>query len=60
MSADRWTSLRDQIRQERAAQDELAADHAELGHDEESSRAYGRVEAYDEVLATMVRMEASQ
>jgi hypothetical protein len=52
----RWTSLRDHIRQERATQDDLAAEHAEYGRDDQSERAYGRVEAYDEMLATMDRM----
>ena len=56
----RWTALREHITEERAAQDELAADHAELGHDDQSERCYGRVEALDRVLAVMDRMEAGE
>ena len=56
-----WAALREHIRQERAAQDEIAADHSELsGHDRQEERCYGRVEALDELLATMTRMEAGQ
>ena len=29
---DRWNRLREEIARERAAQDQLAADHGELGH----------------------------
>ena len=54
----RWGRLREEIRQERAAQDEQAAGHGELGHWEQEERAYGRVEALDRLLATMDRMEA--
>ena len=54
---DRWTALRNHITGERTTQDQLAADHAELGHDWASERAYGRVEALDRLLATMDRME---
>ena len=45
---------------ERAAQDQLAADHGELGHRDQEERAYGRVEALDGLLATMDAMEAGQ
>ena len=54
----RWNRLREEIRQERARQAQLAADHAESGHDWQTERAYGRVEALDRPLATMDRMEA--
>lgn len=56
----RWTALREEIRQERAAQDEIAAEHAEWGRDGQSVSCYGRVKALDWVLATMDRMEAGQ
>ena len=56
----RWNRLREHIREERAAEDQLAADHEESGHDWQTERAYGRVEALDELLATMDRMEADQ
>lgn len=56
----RWNRLREEIQRERAAQDEIAADHGELGHRDQEERAFGRVEAYDELLATMDRMEAGQ
>ena len=59
-AGDRWNLLREEIRTERAAQDELAADHAELGHDDQTERCYGRVEALDRVLATMDRIEAGE
>ena len=55
--ADRWNRLRDHITGERAAQDQLAADHGELGHRDQEERAYGRVEALDGLLATMDRMD---
>ena len=48
---------RDHITGERAAQDQLAADHGELGHRDQEERAYGRVEALDGLLATMDRMD---
>ena len=53
----RWNRLREHITGERAAQDQLAADHGELGHRDQEERAYGRVEALDGLLATMDRME---
>ena len=53
-----WTALREEIEQERAAQDEQATGHAELGHRDQEERAYGRVEALDGLLATMDRTEA--
>ncbi len=56
----RWNRLRDHIREERAAQDQLAAEHAELEHDDQSERAYGRVEALDGLLATMDRLEGDR
>ena len=59
-ACDRWTALRDHITQERAAQDEAAAEHAEYGRDDRSERAYGAVEALDRLLATMDRMEADR
>lgn len=53
--------LREHIKQERAAQDEMAADHSELsGHDWQTERCYGAVEALDRLLATMDRMETGQ
>ncbi len=51
-------ALREEIEQERAAQDEQATGHAELGHRDQEERAYGRVEALDGLLATMERLEA--
>ncbi len=56
----RWNRLREHITQERAAQDEAAAEHAEYGRDDRSERAYGAVEALDRLLATMDRMEADR
>lgn len=53
----RWNRLREHITGERAAQDQLAADHGELGHRDQEERAYGRVEALDGLLATMDRMD---
>jgi hypothetical protein len=59
--AARWTKLREHIQQERAARDIAAADHSEIpGHESQTERAYGRVEALDALLATMDRMEAGQ
>jgi hypothetical protein len=54
---DRWAALRAEIVQERAAQDQIAADQAECGHDWSSERAYGRVEALDQMMAWMDREE---
>ena len=56
----RWTRLREYITTERAAQDQLAADHAEDGHDWSSERAYGRVEALDQLMTMMDGMEAER
>ena len=56
----RWGQLRDLIRDERSAQDQLAADHAEQGRDWTSERAYGRVEALDRLMAVMDEMEAGR
>jgi hypothetical protein len=54
-------TLREHIQQERAAQDQSAAGHSELpGHESQTERAYGRVEALDALLARMDRMEADQ
>ena len=54
-----WAALRAEIAQERAAQDEIAADQAELGHDWSSERAYGRVEALDQMMAWMDREDGT-
>jgi hypothetical protein len=54
---DRWAALRGEIAQERTAQDRIAADQAECGHDWSSERAYGRVEALDQMMAWMDREE---
>ena len=56
----RWNRLREHITQERAAQDEAAAEHAEYGRTIRSERAYGAVEALDRLLAVMDRIEAGQ
>ena len=48
--------LRTEIKAERDAQDQLAADHEESGHDWQTERAYGRVEALDWMLATLDRI----
>ncbi len=48
--------LRTEIKAERDAQDQLAADHAESGHDWQTERAYGRVEALDWMLAALDRI----
>ena len=56
----RWNRLREHIRTERAAQDELAAEHAEYGREFRSARAYGAVAALDRLLEVMDRMEADR
>lgn len=57
----RWAALRKEIRRERADQDRNAADHDELpGHESQTERAYGAVEALDRLMATMDRMEADR
>ena len=56
----RWNRLREHIRTERAAHDQLAADHEESGHDWQTERAYGAVEALDRLMATMDQMEADR
>ena len=44
-------SLREQVRQARSDYYEQALGHGEkAGHEEQEARAYGRVEAYDDVL----------
>ena len=55
-----WNRLREEIRQLRATEYDLAGDHAELGHDGPSERAYGAVDALDGVLALMDRMETDR
>ena len=55
-----WAELRIMIQRERAAQDDIAAEHAEYGRDGQSERAYGWVNALDWVMATMDRMETGQ
>ena len=59
-TADRWSRLRDHIREERVAQDQLAAEHAEYGREFRSARAYGAVAALDRLLEVMDRMEADR
>ena len=54
---DRWAALRSEIQQERTTQDNLAADHSELGHDDQTERCYGAVAALDRVMSVMDRME---
>jgi hypothetical protein len=52
--ADAWTELHAYVKEQRGIYDEQAADHGEMtGHEAQEERAYGRVEAYDEVLAYM-------
>jgi|ERR1035441_9944226 hypothetical protein len=52
--ADAWTELHAYVKEQRGIYDEQAAEHGELtGHEAQEGRAYGRVEAYDEVLAYM-------
>ena len=55
----RWDRLREEIAELRAVHYERACDLADEGKDGDE-RAFGRVEAYDELLATMERMEAGQ
>ena len=56
----RWNRLREHIRTERADRDQLAADHEESGHDWQTERAYGAVEALDRLMVTMDQMEAGR
>ena len=49
-------SLRAGLQAERDTQDQLAADHAESGHDWAAERAYGRVEALDRMMAELARI----
>ena len=52
--ADAWTELHAYVKEQRGTYDEQAADHSEMpGHEAQEGRCYGRVEAYDEVLAAM-------
>ncbi len=55
-----WSQLREHVREERAAQDQLAADHEESGHDWQTERAYGAVLILDRLMAVMDQMEAGQ
>lgn len=55
-----WAALRETMRRERIHQDEVGGGQADLGHVEQSERAYGWVEALDHLLATMDRMEAER
>jgi hypothetical protein len=48
--------LREEVQRLRAAADDHAADLMDEGKDAE--RAYGRVEAYDQILSRLSRMEA--
>ena len=56
----RWNRLRAEIAEERAAQDEIAAEHDEYGREGQAVSCYGRVKALDWLLATMDRMEADR
>jgi len=56
----RWNRLREHIRAERAAQDQLAAEHAGYGREFRSSRAYGAVAALDRLMTVMDEMEAGR
>ena len=52
--ADIWTEFRADVKRDRDLFNEQAAEHGEMtGHEAQEERAYGRVEAYDEVLAYM-------
>lgn len=55
-----WAALRETMRRERIHQDEVGGGQGDLGHVEQSERAYGWVEALDHLLATMDQMEAGQ
>ena len=54
MTSERWAELRATVKCQRDTHYELACDHGEMpGHEKQEERAYGRVEAYDAVLAMM-------
>jgi|ERR1700722_2270820 len=56
-----WAALKAEIQRDRATYYEQACDHSELtGHEQQEERAFGRVEAYDDLLKAMERMEAGQ
>jgi hypothetical protein len=57
-AADPLTGLREEVQRLRTAADDHAADLMDEGKDAE--RAYGRVEAYDQILARLSRMEADR
>ena len=51
---ERWTDLREEIQHLRTAAYEVATDLSDEGKDAE--RAFGRVEAFDQVLALMAHL----
>lgn len=51
--SDKWAELREEIERELGFQDENAAGHDELAHDQQAERSYGRIEALREILRWM-------
>ena len=56
---ERWTDLREEIQHLRTAAYEVATDLSDEGQ-YGTERAFGRVDAYDDVLLRMDRMEAGR
>lgn len=48
-----WTDLLDEIQHLRTSAYDVACDLTEEGKDDRAERAFGRVDAYDEVLRRM-------
>ena len=55
----RWAALRSEVESMRGDKYQLAGDHEESGHDWQTERCYGAVEALDWMLATIDRMAAN-
>ena len=55
-----WADLRAEVKSHRDSQHELAGDHEESGHDWQTERAYGRVEALDWMMAAIDRIAPAQ
>lgn len=57
----RWQELRQQVQQARDDYDEAANDHGDMtGHEAQQERAFGRVEALDEVLGMLAEGERQE
>jgi hypothetical protein len=63
VTPDQWSALRDRITADRAAFDEQANDHSEMGgpaHQWQAERLWGRVAQCDALLAFMAGLDGGR